>query len=420
VIQFEDNPASAARNAQISFFLFAAGGAVGLLNLRGTLPFGDGFEMVALARNLANHGAYANPFLVLETGPTAANPPLYPLILALFMKVVRIPSFVLLAAALGNVLVNALTAAWLPRISWLFYGEVGPGIAASILWLMAVELMPSWDVGYTVAGLLFFCLFSAATVAEKRTILYGGLAGLLAGALFLLNPSSLLVFLPWIAYLLVFRKAPPKQTARYFCIVLAMVALVAFPWMLRNSQQLGKFVVRTNLGMTLYASNCDCAKASLVEEEKIGCYQSHHPNTSLQEAQTLRDLGEVAYDRQRILDTRAWIRANPGQFLSLSRARVLQFWFPRRVEHPFKIGIIWCITVLSIPGLALMAYRRERATVYVLLVLLIYPLMYYIIVSDVRYRYPVLWLSLLPAGYFLQRLAWLGHAKRDVKLSRKP
>jgi hypothetical protein len=45
--------------------------------------------------------------------------------------------------------------------------------------------------------------------------------------------------------------------------------------------------------------------------------------------------------------------------------------------------------------------RRERATLFVLFVLLIYPLMYYIVVSDLRYRAPVLWLSLLPAGYFV-------------------
>jgi len=43
----------------------------------------------------------------------------------------------------------------------------------------------------------------------------------------------------------------------------------------------------------------------------------------------------------------------------------------------------------------------ERRHLFVLFVLFIYPLMYYVVVSDVRYRLPVLWLSLLPAGYFL-------------------
>jgi hypothetical protein len=40
---------------------------------------------------------------------------------------------------------------------------------------------------------------------------------------------------------------------------------------------------------------------------------------------------------------------------------------------------------------------------------MIYPLMYYIVVSDLRYRTPVLWLSLLPAGYFLSMLTNRNH-----------
>ncbi len=48
-----------------------------------------------------------------------------------------------------------------------------------------------------------------------------------------------------------------------------------------------------------------------------------------------------------------------------------------------------------------MIRRRADATLFVVFVLLIYPLMYYIVVSDVRYRLPVLWLTLVAAGTFL-------------------
>jgi len=54
---------------------------------------------------------------------------------------------------------------------------------------------------------------------------------------------------------------------------------------------------------------------------------------------------------------------------------------------------------LSIPGLILMARRREPVGIYLLTVLLLYPPMYYITIADVRYRYPVLWVSALAAGY---------------------
>ncbi|MGI0135077.1 MAG: hypothetical protein ACREBW_08995, partial [Candidatus Micrarchaeaceae archaeon] len=347
-----------------------------------------GFEMYALASNLAKHGTYANPFLVLATGPSASNPPLYPLLLALIMKVFRVPALVLLAAAVLNIFANALTAAWLPRVSWLFFGDVGPGIVASVFWLLAFQLMPSWDANLTLAALLFFCLFSSRTVASKNYVYFGVTSGIIAGALFLLNPSSLLIFLPWLAYLSMFGSAPFKQTVVYGCIVLAAAALVVFPWVLRNDRQLGAFVMRTNLGITLYASNNDCASPSLIETEQSGCYETYHPNDSMKQAEALRDMGEVKNDRQRIEDTKAWVTAHPGPFLRLTMARFRDFWFPRMVEHPLKIVVVWIVTILSIPGIALMAYRRERVTAFVLFVLTVYPLMYYVVVSDVRYRYP--------------------------------
>ena len=39
-----------------------------------------------------------------------------------------------------------------------------------------------------------------------------------------------------------------------------------------------------------------------------------------------------------------------------------------------------------------MTRNQEPITLYVLVVLALYPLMYYVVVSDMRYRYPVLWL----------------------------
>ena len=66
--------------------------------------------------------------------------------------------------------------------------------------------------------------------------------------------------------------------------------------------------------------------------------------------------------------------------------------------YPYTTAVVWLITGLSVPGLVLMAWRCERAT-YFLAVLLVYPLMYYVVVTDMRYRYPILWISALAAGY---------------------
>ena len=50
-----------------------------------------------------------------------------------------------------------------------------------------------------------------------------------------------------------------------------------------------------------------------------------------------------------------------------------------------------------------MAVRRIPLTVFLAAVWLLYPLMYYVVVSSDRYRYPILWTSLLAAGFFVER-----------------
>ncbi len=157
-------------------------------------------------------------------------------------------------------------------------------------------------------------------------------------------------------------------------------------------------------GMTLYSSNNDCASSSLIDEERTNCYQSHHPNTSLAEAERLRSLVKSNMIACVFKTQSHGSGLTAAPFARLAMARFRDFWFPPQEDHPFKSVTIWIATLLSIPGLLLMIYRRERVTPFVLFVLAIYPLMYYVVVSDVRYRIPVLWLSLLPAGYFLANI----------------
>ena len=42
-----------------------------------------------------------------------------------------------------------------------------------------------------------------------------------------------------------------------------------------------------------------------------------------------------------------------------------------------------------------------RVITFLFAVYALYPVMYYVVVSDVRYRYRILWLTLLPAGLFV-------------------
>ena len=413
----------------VSKLLFLAAGLYGIFCAVQYPPqFGPPTEMGNVAENIAKSGSFANPFFVLQTGPTAAIPPLYPFFLAGLMKLLNNSSLVYWAAIMGCILADSCVAALLPRMSILFYGDLLPGVIASVLWIAAMPIIPSYDVSYTVLGLLCFCLLTWKSTNEVRGVMQVAvIGGLIAAAVTLSNPATLLVTIPWLIFVIWRGTNPLKRRAAVGVVIIAILSLPTSFWAIRNYEVLGAFALRITMGMTLYASNNDCAETDIFRDQLYGCYGAHHPNTSIEEASLLRSLGEVDYDRERIKDVEKWAYEHPHRFVLLTMKRMLRFWFPERLPSPAEIlkkggyeipdlvrewiahrnwvvCVICSITALSIPGLFLMARHRLPITLYIGFVMAVYPLMYYIVIADVRFRYPVLWLSLLPAGYFLSLL----------------
>ncbi|HEV2444498.1 MAG TPA: hypothetical protein VGS58_01190 [Candidatus Sulfopaludibacter sp.] len=394
------------RNVEAGLLCLAVlAGFYQFFHLAGT-GFGRGFEMAAIAKSLVDHGTYGNPFEPAITGPTALVPPLYPLFLAALLKIFGSLLGMALVADSVNIFANALIAALMPRLSEVFFEDWRPGAFAGLLWICSMRLMPQWDASCTIAGLVVFCLVTARTIGHVRTPAWqAAAAGLLAGMLSLLNPATAIVFLSWTAFLLFQRRAGLKGAARYAAVLLLVLSACNAPWVVRNYRIWHAFVLRTSFGITLYSSNNSCAESSLVKDAAHGCFQATHPVASLAEAGLLARLGEVQYDRDRAAAAWAWIRGNPARFRQLTLARIIEFWFPEPIVPPYPAYGIWAITLLSIPGMALMARQRHAVALFVLAVWLVYPLMYYLVVSCDRYRYPILWTSMLPAGYCLAALA---------------
>ena len=354
--------------------------------------FGPGWETVAIARELARTGAYADPFRAGASGATAVIAPLFPTWLAALLKVFGDTPAFAFAATLAAVIIQALHAALLPRVSVLFFGEARPGVFAGLLSAFAFRLMPEWDAAFTACGLVLFLL--KANPVTWRAIAFSGAA---AGLLLLTNPATILITCPWMVYLCWRRRVSLARIAGFG----ATVFLIAMPWMLRNELKLGTFSIKDNFGMSVYASNNDCAQSSLAASTGSGCYDALHPNSSAKELRIVNRLGEARYDSLRTGDTVRWVRSHPGAFARLTVRRVFDFWFPPAAGWLYSSFTIRMVTGLSVPGLFLLVYRREPLSWFLFAVAAIYPLPYYVVVSDVRYRYPLLWLSLLCAGYLL-------------------
>lgn len=415
------------RNHQkdLPIVLFLVAGLVGVFSQQ-LLPARHGGERWNLAWSLADHGSFANPLSTIPTGPTAGDPPLASVITAGLIRLFRAPFHIYLSSALLSILGNAISASLLPRLSVAFFGDVIPGIIAAFLWLFTMQIVPGWDTNYIAAALIAFaCLTASIFEAQSKpgTLRSIGL-GVFAGAMCLLNASSLLIWLPWIV-LTCWKSSPRNRNAlATLATICGVAALIVLSWCARNQRAVGSFAVRTGFGLEFYVSNNDCAAPTIMEEQLNGCFHKLHPNSNIEAAREFQRLGEVQYDKAKGAIARDWITSHPARFIQLTAARMRDFWFPDPVtipdgySFPENFGVqdyvrkfnfrehriaycIWLVTFLSIPGFVIMIRERNPVAWFVVAAMAIYPLMYYITITEIRYRDPALWISLLPAGYFL-------------------
>lgn len=299
----------------------------------------------------------------------------------------------------GVILAQALNVSLLPRLSQVFFNDQTPGVCAAVLCILlpVYGWMPYWDAIYSATGIMLFCLASEGIFGSgKPRLLPALLCPLGAGLLALMSPSTMLITIPWVLYLQHRNGYMGIPALRFCALYAAAFLLLLLPWSLRNYSRFGTLSLRTNLGMKVYASNNDCASSSMLSELLSGCYATHHPYGSVSEAALMKKIGEGAYDRHRVAATADWARSHPERFATLTLQRIVEFWFPSSGYGLYGWSIS-LVTLLCIPGLFLM--RRAPHWKFILTVYLIYPCLYYVVVSDYRYRYPILWLSLLPAGY---------------------
>ena len=357
-------------------------------------------EMDAVAIALARTGEFANPFLLaVSTGPTAFVPPLYPFYVSLFVRAFGESGYIF-PLALATGLVYALHAALLPLASEAFFGRREPGVWAALVCIAAPVLLwiPHWDALYTATGLMLFAI-AALRLKMSEDWRLPAACGVLAGLLALLNPSSLLVTLP-LAAVAVWREARRPLVLPVF---LAAAILAVAPWVARNHALLRTVSLKTNFGLALYISNNDCAAPSFPATLASGCHDAHNPFASPAEAENFRALGEVAYDRSRMTSAAQWIDGHRSAFARLTLLRVVEFWFPPLVYGGYAVSC-WLITLGSLAGLFLLRRRHATFFYFFLAALAAYPAMYYVVVADIRYRYPILWLSLLAFGYLVERV----------------
>jgi hypothetical protein len=325
--------------------------------------------------------------------------------LALLIKLLGYSGLFVLVINTCTLLLHGLHAALLPHMSLLFFGRPGPGIwaAAMNIALPVFFFLPQFELIYSATGVMLFCLASAAFARAPRRWSAFALGAFL-GVLALLNPSNIGVAGLWLLYLA--WRRPAAQIWRWTGWAAAAAILIVLPWIVRNYLVFHQFVpIRDNLGVELYLDNNDTAEADY--NDNFPTFLTHHPAASIDEAREVLRMGEAAYSESRRVRAVTWIRSHPRRFFQLAAARASMFWFSDRHDGWQHRWSLIFVTLLGCAGLALLALRREPVAVFHAVVWLLYPLIYYFVNHDHRYREPLIWLSLLPAGY----MAWAASVK---------
>jgi len=393
--------------------------------------FPEHAEAIHLARSLAFHHQYANAFRLAQTGPSAYCSPAFPALLASIVLVFGTGAKGHFAFQFAAALATATELALLPLLTETMGLGVCSGLLACVIgWVPPLLTFPDWEASYAallcvVATILFWRVVSRSE--ERR--LSAALLGTVTGLLLLTSASSSLVVAAWCLYCLSKFGRRVLGEGRWAALLIVVVMLT--PWTVRNYVVFHRFIpLRSALGFNLAISNNDCAPVSMLQSEESGCVMRNSPNYNLEEAQRVQTLGEAQYDKVKLHEAYIWIRANPRRFLSLTLQRVYVFWVPSETASPWREItvqgqrkerlVIYVMTILSLPGWLLMARANRDASIVLGLWLLLFPPIYYIALYEGRYRYPILWVTFVCAGYFLSRIAGVLFPSPDAPKGTRP
>jgi hypothetical protein len=379
-----------------------------------TVPFDQ--EAGNIAYSLSQGHGYSNLFRQ-PTGPTAWLAPVYPFLLSLIFRVFgafTISS--LFAAALLNALLSAAVSFPLFDIAQRI-GKPAAAVPSAWLWvfLPAGIFMPFewiWDTSLSVL-LATTLVWATLRVADSAKALPWYAYGALWAVALLTNPS-LGIALP---FLLLWAAARAHQVGklgwRLPLASFAVIVLCCVPWTLRNYSQFHKVIpLRANFAFELWLGN-----NNIFDPHAVAGIQRI---TRFEETRHYAQLGETAYLAEKWTLAKTFIQQKPALFFQLTGRKIIATW--AGTEHPLddfrrtdsqlaRLVILTnlLLTLGTLAGIATLARAKSPFTFPVAVFPLLYPLVYYLTHTSLRYRHPIdPLLILLSVFSILSALSGLG------------
>jgi hypothetical protein len=202
--------------------------------------------------------------------------------------------------------------------------------------------------------------------------------GVYSGLLVLLQPSLLTIVLAYGGWLALAKARSPRVL-----ISIAGLLLALTPWTIRNYVAFGRFIpLRDNFGMELWLGNRPGMQGTV---DFSGDFPGGDPSTYAR-------LGELAFMDAKFAEASKVIKGDPAGFAGRTLRRMLEFWY---VPYPFPWVLI---RIFGWIGAAL-ALRKDRKQWIWLVMLAVFPLVYFVTHNFPTYRHPIEPLVILLAAY---------------------
>jgi hypothetical protein len=382
-----------------------------------TAPFEQ--ETGSIARSIATGEGFSNPF-GRETGPTAWLTPVYPLLVVAAFKLFGV--FTVRAFFFLVFLNIVFSAAVCVPIFLVGKRVAGLGLASGAAWLWA--LFPNaimtpfewiWDTSLA-ALLAATLLWATLELAESQRLRDWCAYGLLWGFTLMTNPSlgSLLPFLlGWAAYRAWWRGDWQPRNQGWIAkpaLALGVAVLCCVPWTIRNYEVFHRFVpLRSNFPLELYIGN----------NENYDDKHARFPGPITKERETVRyfRMGETAFMDEEMRKAKSFIVTHPRVELILFGDRFVAFW--AGIPHPLdnflatdswlvRAVIVWATFsgIGALFGVVVLAWRKSVYAFPLAAFPIIFPFLYYVTHTSLRYRHPidpvVLLLAAIAFGALLQ------------------
>jgi 4-amino-4-deoxy-L-arabinose transferase-like glycosyltransferase len=290
-----------------------------------------------------------------------------------------------------NSLLSALTCVPIYRIGEMTVGRK-VGYWSGWVWAAGVMFMrwPTtwvWDMAAS-ALLVSILLLQSLQLGEEGTRKRWSVFGLTWGIAALTNPA-LLAFLPAAGLYPVLKlRRRHRSWFQHAALSAVLFAVVISPWLIRNRITLGTWVfIRGNAGFEFSIGNYHGSNG-------MGWF-GKHPTQNKWEYADYKRMGEIAYvaeHKQRAIE---FVRQQPREFAALCATRVEAFWMGTQLNYvpqnhePWRTWFYWPLSALMFAGLIAAVARREKGAWLYFGLMLLYPITYYLIFAQPRYRHAI-------------------------------